>query len=119
MTYDSNNIFAKMISREVPVEKIYEDDTLIAINDINPVAPAHILVIPKGSYADFADFTNSASAEEVAHYFKTIAVIAKDQGLEQYRLISNKGAESGQSVFHFHTHIIGGTKISGLIDKVA
>lgn len=115
MKYDSNNIFAKIISGEIPAKKIYEDEHVIAINDINPVAPVHILVIPKGSYLDFADFTNNASADEVAHYFKTINKIAKEQGLEEYRLISNKGAQSGQSVFHFHTHIIGGAKISGLI----
>lgn len=119
MTYDVNNIFAKMISGDVPVEKIYEDDHVIAINDINPVAPIHILVIPKGSYVDFTDFTDNATENELISYFKAIANITKEQGAKSYRLISNKGVESGQSVFHFHTHIISGTKISGLVDKVA
>lgn len=119
MTYDSNNIFAKMISGEVPVEKVYEDDYVIAINDINPVAPVHILVIPKGSYVDYADFTRNATEHEVASYFKAVTKITEELDLESYRLISNKGEESGQSVFHFHTHIISGTKITGLVDKVA
>lgn len=119
MNYDNNNIFAKMISGEVAVEKIYEDEFVIAINDINPVAPTHILVIPKGQYKDFADFTNNASAQEVLHYFKAISTITKEQDLDEYRLISNKGEKAGQSVFHFHTHIVGGLKINGLIDRVA
>lgn len=115
--YDKNNIFAKIISGEISSDKIHEDDHVIAINDINPVAPVHMLVIPKKPYADFADFISKATKEEVSHYFSAIKNIAENQGLKEYRLVSNKGTSAGQSVFHFHTHIIGGKTIHGLIDS--
>lgn len=108
--YNSDNVFAKIIDGTIKTEKLYEDSTLIAIKDTNPVAPIHILVIPKVGYTDFSDFTANASTEDIAHYFKTIAIIAKQQGAENYRLVCNKGADVGQSVFHFHTHIISGIK---------
>jgi histidine triad (HIT) family protein len=111
--YDPNNIFAKIISGLVATEKIYEDDEVIAINDIKPVAPIHVLVIPKGAYMDYSDFVTKASKDEVAHYFTKIAEIASKLGLEKdgYQLVIHKGAFSGQTVFHFHTHIIGGKEI--------
>lgn len=115
--YDKNNIFAKIISGEVSAEKLYEDNKLLVIKDINPAAPIHLLVIPKGNYTDFADFTANASAEEVAHYFRKIATIAKENGANEYRIVSNKGAASGQSVFHFHTHILSGSVNKDLINK--
>jgi len=115
--YNTNNIFNKIISGEVPTEKLYEDDQLIAIKDITPEAPIHILVIPKGNYIDLDDFTNNATEQEVAHYFKQITLIAKDNNAIEYRIVSNKGAKSGQSVFHFHTHILAGTTNNKLIDK--
>lgn len=115
--YEKNNVFAKIISGEIPGEKLYEDDKVIAINDINPAAPIHILVIPKGEYIDFADFASKASSEEIAHYFKTIANIAKENGAHEYRIVSNKGAKAGQSVFHFHSHILSGSTNKELIDK--
>ncbi len=116
--YDENNIFSKIISGEIESDKIYEDDYVIAINDINPVAPIHILVMPKKPYVDFANFILEATKDEAYHYFYTIRNIAKNQGLEEYRLVSNQGSSAGQSVFHFHTHIIGGKNIHGLIDHV-
>lgn len=115
--YDNNNIFAKIISGEIPSEKLYEDEQLIAIKDINPAAPIHILIIPKGNYIDLDDFTHNAHAEEIAHYFKMVSIIAKENGAVEYRIISNKGASSGQSVFHFHTHILSGSTNKELIDK--
>ena len=115
--YDKNNIFAKIISGEVSAEKLYEDNKLIVIKDINPAAPIHFLVIPKGNYIDFADFTAKASAEEIAHYFRKVATIAKENGANEYRIVSNKGAKSGQSVFHFHTHILSGSVNKDLINK--
>ena len=80
--YDKENIFAKIIRGEIPSSKIYEDDYLIAINDINPVAPVHILVITKGEYKDFNEFSQKAKPEELVHYFKKIADIAKNQGAD-------------------------------------
>jgi len=115
--YDSNNAFAKIISGTINAEKVYEDDKIIAIKDINPIAPIHILVIPKNAYIDFTDFVTRANAQEITHYFKTVAMIAKEQGAENYQLVSNKGSAAGQSVFHFHTHIISGLKDLNLINK--
>jgi histidine triad (HIT) family protein len=115
--YNKNNIFARIISGDIPGEKLYEDDKTIAIKDINPVAAIHILVIPKGEYIDFADFVSNSSTEDVANYFKTIAKIAEESGAKNYRIVSNKGKDSGQSVFHFHTHILSGTTNNDLFDK--
>ena len=117
MTYNKNNIFAKIIAGEVAAEILYEDDRIIAVKDINPAAPVHILVMPKGAYIDFADFASKASADEVQHYFKTIDIIAKENDAEEYRIVSNKGEKAGQSVFHFHTHILGGLTNTNLINK--
>lgn len=115
--YDKNNVFAKIISGEIPVKKIYEDNILIAILDINPAAPTHILVIPKKSYIDFEDFVNNANLSDVSHYFKKVAEIAKENKVPNYRIISNIGREAGQSVFHFHTHILSGMSNLELINK--
>lgn len=115
--YDKNNIFAKIINGDVPAEKLYEDEKVVAIKDINPAAPIHILVIPKGAFIDFADFVANSSPEDIVYYFKTIETIAKENGAKDYRLVSNKGASAGQSVFHFHTHILSGSSNNNLIDK--
>lgn len=113
MEYDGNNIFAKIIRGEIDSEKIYEDSKILAIKDIYPDAPIHVLVIPKGNYLDFADFIEKASAEEVKYYFYKIKEIAELFGLKEegYRLITNKGVKSGQTIFHFHTHILGGKEL--------
>jgi diadenosine tetraphosphate (Ap4A) HIT family hydrolase len=116
--YNKNNIFAKIISGDIPCESLYEDDQIIAISDINPAAPIHILVIPKGQYVDFADFVANSSAEEIAHYFKIVAKIADESGAKDYRIVSNRGKSAGQSVFHFHTHILSGLTNNELIDKI-
>ncbi len=115
--YDKNNIFAKIINNTIPSKKIYEDEMVIAIKDINPAAPVHILVMPKGEYTDFADFVCKASQDTIAHYFKLVDKIAKDNGVIDYRIVSNNGSSSGQSVFHFHTHILSGSKNKNLLDK--
>lgn len=115
MKYDKNNIFAKIIRSEIPSDILYEDEHVMAFNDISPAAPIHILVIPKGEYTDFDDFTNNAPADIVAHYFKKVSEIAHKAGAESYRIISNFGENSGQTIFHFHTHILSGTQISNLI----
>ena len=115
--YNKENIFAKMISGEIKVEKLYEDEVLIAINDTNPAAPIHILVIPKREYVDFVDFVTKASPDTVKHYFATIDLIAKKSGVAEYRIVSNKGAAAGQSVFHFHTHILGNLTNKNLMNE--
>ncbi len=115
--YSKNNVFAKIISGEIEANKLYEDDMLIAIYDLNPAAPIHILVMPKGEYVDLADFADKAPPEVVKHYFAMIDPIAKASGADEYRVVSNKGASSGQSIFHFHTHILGNLTNTNLINK--
>ena len=90
---------------------------LIAIKDINPASPIHLLVISKGHYTDLLDFTTKATSNEISHYFKMVAFIAKENGAEEYRIVSNKGRKAGQSVFHFHTHILSGSTNQDIIDK--
>jgi len=107
--YDTNNIFAKIIRGEIPCDKVYEDDKILAFNDINPKAPVHILVIPKGEYRSFDDFIAKASKEEVIYFFKKVQEIAKKKGVSKsgYRIVANHGKKAGQIVFHFHIHILG------------
>lgn len=113
--YDTNNVFAKIIKNELPAKKVYEDDKILAFFDIAPVAPTHIIVIPKGQYINYVDFIEKASAEEISYYFTKIKDIAQSLGLDSFRICSNMGERSGQSVFHFHTHILSGSKFSGLV----
>ncbi len=117
MQYDSNNVFAKIIAGDIPAKKVYEDEAIVAIEDIAPAAPIHILVLPKKAYIDYTDFITQATAEEIKYYFTKVAVIAEELGLSKdgYRLITNKGTLSGQTVFHFHTHIIAGKKLDRLV----
>ena len=115
-TYDADNVFAKIIEGTIKAEKIYEDAQLLAIKDIQPVAPIHILVLTKGSYIDYGDFVTNAPIEMVKHYFSKIEEIAIMIGLHStgYRLVTNLGSDSGQTVFHFHTHIISGKHLTQL-----
>lgn len=117
MIYDANNIFAKIIRGEIPSNKVYEDDDVLAFHDISKAAPIHVLVIPKGEFINFYDFVNKAGANKVENFFKMVAKIAKDLDLEKsgYRIISNVGADASQSVPHFHIHILGKKKLGGLI----
>lgn len=117
MTYDQNNIFAKILRGEIPNKTVYEDEHVLAFQDISPAAPAHILVIPKGEYVSFDDFMGHADMNVVARFFATIREIAQAQGLAEtgYRLITNHGADASQSVPHFHVHILGGRALGGLL----
>jgi diadenosine tetraphosphate (Ap4A) HIT family hydrolase len=117
MAYDKNNIFAKIIRGEIPGKKLFEDEQVLAIADITPAAPVHVLIMPKGEYVSFDDFTRNASPLAVAHYFKTVTDVARKLNVEQggYRLIANHGADASQSVPHFHMHLIGGRALGGLL----
>ena len=112
--YDENNVFAKMLKGDIPVNKIYEDDYAIAFADIHPKAPVHLLVIPKGAYLDFSDFTAKAPAEEITGFFKAVVKVAEKQGLVEngYRLVMNTGRDGGQEVPHLHVHILAGKKLA-------
>ncbi len=117
MSYDANNVFAKIIRGEIPSNKIYEDADMLAFHNIAKAAPTHVLVIPKGEFANFYEFVNKAGADKVGNFFKIVAKIAKDLDLEEsgYRLISNVGPDASQSVPHFHVHILGKKKLGGLV----
>ncbi|MBL4666349.1 MAG: histidine triad nucleotide-binding protein [Sneathiella sp.] len=113
MAYDTDNIFAKILRGEIPNDTVYEDDAILAFNDIAPKTPVHVLVIPKEPYVDLDDFTARASAEEIGIFFAKVGQIARDLALPEdgYRLVSNNGENAGQIVPHFHVHIMGGQKI--------
>ncbi len=115
--YDPNNIFAKIIRGEIPAQKVYEDSKILAFHDISKAAPMHILIIPKGEYVCFADFTAHANPEEVVDFFKKVGEIASSLGLDEtgYRLITNNGSDASQTVAHFHIHILGGKRLGGLL----
>ncbi len=115
--YDPNNIFAKIIREEIPCARVYEDSKVLAFHDISKAAPLHILVVPKGEYLSFADFTDNANDEEIVDFFKKVRQIATLLGLDQagYRLITNNGSDASQTIAHFHVHILGGKKLGGLL----
>lgn len=119
--YDSSNIFAKILRGEIPCKKVYEDAHVLAFHDISPQAPSHILVLPKGPYVSMDDFTDKASAEEIAALFKALGKIAREQGLNEpgYRVIANCGANGGQEVPHLHLHLLGGRKLGRMVQAAA
>jgi diadenosine tetraphosphate (Ap4A) HIT family hydrolase len=111
--YDDSNIFARILRGEIPCNKIYEDEFVLAFHDIQPHAPVHALVIPKSKYTSFADFGATATPEEITGFTRAVAKIAKQLGVEDtgYRILSNTGPHSYQSVPHFHLHILGGRSL--------
>lgn len=116
MLYDPQNIFARIIRGEVPATRLYEDEYALAIPDIEPNAPTHVLIMPKGAYRDFEDFTARAGDAEIAGFFRAVRTVAQELGVAaHFRLITNNGASAGQSVFHFHVHLLAGKKMSALL----
>ncbi len=117
MAYDENNIFAKILRGEIPCDKVYEDDHALAFNDINPQTPRHVLVVPKGAYVSFDDFSQDASAEEIAGLFRAAGKIARDLGAVDpgYRILANNGPDAHQEVPHFHLHIFAGKNLGRMI----
>lgn len=117
--YDKNNIFAKIIRGEISSEKLYEDEQVIVIKDIDPLSPIHILVIPKGEYISFDDFTANASIEEIGHFYKIVNLICTKFNLSDngYRIVSNVGAHGMQTVPHMHLHILAGDFLGKLASK--
>ena len=115
--YDTQNIFAKILRGEIPCDKVAENDHALAFNDINPQAPRHILVIPKGAYVSFADFSRQASEAEMVGFLRLGGQVAQDAGLDQkgYRLLANHGRDAHQEVPHFHIHICGGRSLGPLL----
>lgn len=117
--YDDANIFARILRGEIPAKKVHEDEHALAFHDINPQAPVHVLVIPKGRYVSIADFSMNADAAEVAGFWRAVAKVAKDLGLEAagYRVLTNMGADGGQEVPHFHVHIFGGRRLGRMVPR--
>lgn len=109
--YDNNNVFAKILRKELPSSVVLETKHSYAFKDINPVAPIHILVISKGPFTCFTDFINNASQEEKLDFFETINEVTKTLKIDEYRIVSNVGGQAGQEVPHFHIHIISGSKL--------
>ena len=119
--YDDANIFARILRGEIPCRKVYEDQWALALHDIAPQAPTHVLVIPKGKWCGWADFSDKASAEEIAGFVRAVGKVAKELGLEApgYRLLVNLGADSGQEVPHLHVHIFGGRPLGRMLASPA
>ena len=117
--YDHSNIFARILRGELPSKKVYEDDHVLAFHDINPLAPVHILVIPKGPYVSWDDFSEKASDAEIAAFVRAAGRIARDEGLVEqgYRVLANTGLRGGQEVPHLHMHIFGGTSLGPMLAR--
>ncbi len=115
--YDDANIFARILRGEIPSRTVHEDEWALAGHDINPQAPTHVLVIPKGRYVSFADFSAHASDAEIAGFMRAVGRIAKDLGLEAagYRLLANMGEHGGQEVPHFHVHLFAGRPLGRML----
>jgi histidine triad (HIT) family protein len=119
MAYDSNNIFARILRGEIPNKTVLETDHALAFHDINPQAPVHVLVIPKGAYVDMIDFGARASATEIQGFYKAVSDAATMLGVNQSgcRIIANTGLHGGQEVPHFHVHIIGGKQLGRMLGE--
>ena len=117
--YDDNNIFARILRGEIPSKPVYEDDHALAFHDINPQAPVHILVIPKGRYVSWDDFAERGAAEEIAGFVRAVGHVARELGLVApgYRLLTNVGPDSGQEVPHLHVHIFGGRGLGPMLAR--
>lgn len=117
--YDPENVFAKILRAELPCQKVYEDEWALAFHDINPQASVHILVIPKGEYVSWDDFSARASADEIAGFVRAVGHVAREQGLvvRGYRLLSNVGSNGGQEVPHLHVHLFGGGPLGPMLAR--
>ena len=119
LPYDEGNIFARILRGEIPAKRVYEDEFALAFHDINPQAPTHILVIPKGAYVSWDDFSARAPDAEIAGFVRAIGKVARDEGLVAagYRLLANVGANGGQEVPHLHVHLFGGRGLGPMLAR--
>lgn len=117
MAYDPNNIFARILRGEIPNKTVYEDEFALAFHDINPQTPTHVLVIPKGAYVSFADFSAKASDAEIVGFVRAVGKVAHDLGVEGpgYRILANNGPAAHQEVPHLHVHLFAGTDLGRMI----
>lgn len=119
LPYDDSNIFARILRGEIPCTRVYEDEHALAFHDINAQAPVHILVIPKGAYVSWDDFSARASDSEIAGFVRAVGHVAREQGLVApgYRLLANAGTNGGQEVPHLHVHIFGGRGLGPMLAR--
>ena len=122
MSYDDDNIFAKILRGEIPCKKIYEDDFILSFYDINPQKKIHALVIPKGKYIDLDDFSDNASSDEIVGLIKGINIVVKKLGISSkngkgYRALANINEDGGQEVPHLDFHIFGGEKVGKMVSE--
>lgn len=119
MSYDRNNVFARILRGELPCRKVYEDEHVLAFHDIRPQARTHIVVIPKGEYVSVDDFSATASDAELAAFMRAIGQIARQQGVGEggYRILANHGQAAHQEVPHFHLHVFGGRDLGPMLRR--
>lgn len=119
LPYDDTNIFARILRGELPCRKVHEDEFSLAFHDINPQAPLHILVIPKGPYVSWDDFSERGSDAEIAGFVRAVGQVARDAGLVApgYRLLANVGLDSHQEIPHLHVHIFAGQKLGPMLAR--
>jgi histidine triad (HIT) family protein len=119
VAYDRNNVFARILRGELPCSKVYEDEHVLAFHDINPLAPVHILVIPKGEYVSLDDFAANASVAEHSAMFRALGRIAADRGIAAsgHRILANSGGDGRQEVPHFHVHLFGGRDLGRMLAR--
>jgi histidine triad (HIT) family protein len=119
MAYDRDNIFARILRGEIPCKKVYEDEHALAFHDIAPQTPVHILVIPKGEYESFDDFSAKATEAEIAGLIRALGKVARDAGVATngYRVLSNMGRDGHQQVQHLHFHIFAGRDLGRMVPK--
>ena len=117
MTYDENNVFAKILKKELPCDLINENKNALAFSDISPAAPIHILIIPKKKYVDYFDFVSNATQEEILDINKLIIDIIKQKKLSKngFRVITNSGLDGNQEVKHLHFHLLGGRNLGKMV----
>jgi histidine triad (HIT) family protein len=117
MAYDRNNVFARILRGEIPCDKVYENEHALAFRDINPQAPTHVLVIPKGEYVSLDDFSAKASDAEMVSLLRALAHVARAEGVVEsgYRILANNGGAAHQEVPHFHVHLFAGRDLGGML----
>jgi len=119
LPYDDQNVFAKILRGEIPSNRVYEDEWAIAFHDIAAQAPTHVLVIPRGSYVSWDDFSSRALADEIAGFVRAVGTVARQLKLVEpgYRLLANTGAHGGQEVPHLHVHLFGGRPLGPMLAR--
>lgn len=119
MSYDDTNVFARILRGEIPCKKVYEDDFALAFHDINPLAPVHVLVVPKGPFVCLDDLIGQAGAEFVGGFFRAVGETARVLGVvaRGYRILANNGSDAHQEVPHFHVHIFAGRQLGPMLKR--